>query len=136
MKTPTAPPQTTQSQAPPSRRARRTSSSARTTSPPAKQWAQQLAVAVIDAIGGRRQVRSVQRWMTPEVFRQVRAAAEANPRKTGSLPAIAMASRVFVVSDEVVEFAVTVWDQGKARAVAGRLVRLRERWHLTDLETH
>ena len=54
----------------------------------------------------------------------------------GSLPALAMTSRICPVSNETFEFAVTVWDQNRARAVAGRLVRLRDRWQLCELETH
>ncbi len=99
-------------------------------------WAKQLAVAAVDVMEGRREIRSIQRWMTPEVRRQIQAAATQRRGRGGSLPAIAMAARTYRVNPDTAEFAVTVWDQERARAVAGRLVRLRERWHLTELEAH
>ncbi len=108
--------------------------------PSPEQWAQQIAVAVVDVISGRKDPRSLQRWMTADVYGYLRASTSASTSASrgrgGSLPALAMTSRICPVSNETFEFAVTVWDQNRARAVAGRLVRLRDRWQLCELETH
>lgn len=104
--------------------------------PSPEQWAQQIAVAVVDVIAGRKDPRSLQRWMTTDVYGSLRASVSAARGGRASLPALAMTSRICPVSNETFEFAVTVWDQNRARAVAGRLVRLRDRWQLCELETH
>ena len=104
--------------------------------PSPDKWAQQIAVAVVDVIGGRKDARSLQRWMSAEVYGSLRASARLSRDNGGSLPALAMSSRVCRVASETFEFAVTVWDQNRARAVAGRLERLRDRWQLCELETH
>ena len=98
-------------------------------------WAQHLAVAIVDVMGGRREARSIQRWMIPEVYSQIRAVSQRTRCQGGSMPALAMTSRACSVSPECVEFAVTIWDQDRARAVAGRLKVVRTRWQLCEFET-
>lgn len=104
--------------------------------PEARLIAQQLSVAIVDAIEGRRNVRSLQRWTVPEVYRSLQAMVAAHPGRSSSLPALAMGTRVFCVDANTVEFASTVWDQSHAQAVAGRLVKVRSRWVIVALESH
>lgn len=103
--------------------------------PDARLVAQQLSVAVVDVVEGRRDARSIQRWMTPEVYRSLLSMVLARRGRGGSLPALAMTTRAFRVNADTIEFATTVWDQSRARAVAGRLIRLRKRWLIVALES-
>lgn len=85
-------------------------------------------------MGGRREARSIQRWMTPEVYNQIRAVSQRTRCQGGSMPALAMTARACSVTSDCVEFAVTIWDQDRARAVAGRLKVVRTRWQLCEFE--
>ncbi|WP_099331767.1 Rv3235 family protein [Actinomyces minihominis] len=98
-------------------------------------WAKHLSVAIVDVMGGRREARSIQRWMTPEVYNQIRAVSQRTRWQGGSMPALAMTARACSVAPDSVEFAVTIWDQDRARAVAGRLKMVRTRWQLNEFET-
>lgn len=104
--------------------------------PDPRLMAQHLAVAIVDVVEGRRDARSVQRWLTTDVYRHLLAMTHARRGQGGSLPALAMTTRTFRVNENTVEFATTVWDQSRARAVAGRLVRMRTRWLIVELESH
>lgn len=101
----------------------------------AEQWVKALSAAVVDVLAGRRDARSIQRWISPQVYAQLTPMAADYAWTGSSFPALPMAVRLCPLSEVNVEFAVTVWDRHRARAVAGRIVAVRDRWLLTELET-
>lgn len=100
--------------------------------PEAEKWAKVIAAASVDVVCSRRDPRSLKRWLTPAAFERLQHQQATNPTVKGSA-ARPVNARLFKVNERTVEFAVTVWDQGKLRAVAGRLEKLRHRWLTTAL---
>ena len=100
--------------------------------PEAENWAKTIAAASIDVLASRRDARSLKRWLTPGCFEQLQHGQHLEVAARGS-PARPVNARLFKVDERTVEFAVTVWDQGRLRAVAGRLEKLRHRWLTTAL---
>lgn len=103
-------------------------------SPAAEKWAKVIAAACVDVVSARKDARSLKRWVTPDVYTGLTEAKATAPRATHARTAQAVTARVYVVDERNVEFAVTVWDHDKHRAVAGRLAKLRNRWLATALE--
>lgn len=100
----------------------------------ASSWAKTLASATVDALAGRRDHRSLQRWLTPAAYETLVANISAAPSAGSSLTARPLNARIFEIDERTVEFSVTVWDQHRVRAVAGRLMKLRHRWLATALQ--
>lgn len=99
-----------------------------------EQWTRAISVAIIDVLSGRRRPRSIERWLSPKAFSALcQAVAQRDPRG-GALPGWAVSSRVFPQGGGHFEFTATVWDQDRARAVAGHIVAFRGRWLVTDVE--
>lgn len=99
-----------------------------------EQWARAISVAIVDAISGRIGVRSIERWLSPKAFSVLSRRAAGREPSRGTLPGWAISSRVFPVGKGHYEFTATIWDQDRARAVAGHITAFRGRWLVTDLE--
>ncbi len=104
----------------------------RRSTPPPDRWAKALAAAVLDARAGRRDPRSIQRWVRPDLFPILHPHPDLLPRS--STPAVARNARAQQVGPGAFEVAVTLWEHGRVRAVALRLEEQRGRWLATALE--
>lgn len=96
-------------------------------------WAKALGAAVLDVKAGRKDARSLQRWLAPAVYNDLASQLSAFDQRKSSVPARALSARVYAVNAKTCEVAVTLWEGGRARAVAGRLVNVRGRWLATAL---
>lgn len=98
-------------------------------------WARALASAILDAVEGRRDLRSLDRWLTRELFHQLSKSCGV-PQGAGSKLRRAKphSTRIWCTSRDVAEVAVTVWDQDRLRAVAMRMVRKRQGWIVSRVE--
>lgn len=98
-------------------------------------WARALAGAILDAVEGRRDLRSLDRWITRELFTQLTKSCRPYQR-TDQKPRRAQpySTRAWYASNRVVEIAVTVWDQDRLRAVSMRLVRRNKGWIVAAVE--
>lgn len=99
-----------------------------------EQWARAIAVAIVDVVSGRRRARSIERWLSPKAFAALSRGASKREPRSGALPGWAISSRVFPQGKGHYEFTATIWDQDRARAVAGHIAAFRGRWLVTDLE--
>ncbi len=98
-------------------------------------WALALASAIFDAMAGRRDLRSLDRWITRELFTQL--AKSCLPYQRGDqkpLRSQPCSTRTWYVSSRVAEIAVTVWDQDRLRAVAMRMALRNKGWIVTAVE--
>ena len=101
--------------------------------PEAEKWAKAIAAASVDVVAGRRDPRSLRRWLTPAAFERLLSEQSPHSPIKGS-PARPVSARIFKVDERTAEFAVTVWDGEQLRAVAGRREKLRHRWLTTALK--
>ena len=100
-----------------------------------EQWARVLAAAVLDAVEGRRDIRTLARWMTRDLFVNLqKVCQERPPGPKNPKPAKAHSVRVWSPQPECAEVAVTLWDRDRLRAVAMRLQLRRGRWVVNALE--
>ena len=100
-----------------------------------EQWGRVLAAAVLDAVEGRREVRTLTRWVSRDLFlslQKVCGARRGGPKNPK--PAKAHSVRVWSPHPESAEVAVTLWDRDRLRAVAMRMQLRRGRWVVTALE--
>ena len=91
-------------------------------------WARAFCTAVFDIEAGRRDARSLRRWMALDLFNNFARRINAKAAPTGgSIPATAVSSRLWPVGPGVNEVACTVWDRGQLRGIAVRVEELRGR---------
>ncbi len=98
-------------------------------------WSRSLAAAIIDCVEGRRELRSIQRWLSRELYARLAKACSNKDhpsRRSGRINP--HSSRVWQVDDDTYEIAVTLWDRDRLRGVAMRLERIRLRWTVTAVE--
>ncbi len=100
--------------------------------PAPESWAKVLAAAVLDARAGRRDPRSLQRWLLPRLT-PLLAPMDQVPTSS-SLPAVARSAHAQQVAPGVFEVAVVLVEKGRACAVALRMREHRGRWLTTELE--
>lgn len=96
-------------------------------------WSKLLACAIIDSVEGRRDVRTLSRWIARDLFPKLTSCC-AELEERHPKPARAHSARSWQPSPGVAEVAVTLWDRDRLRAVAMRLERPRNRWLVTALE--
>lgn len=99
-----------------------------------EQWTRAISVAIVDVVSGRRRSRSIERWLSPKAFSVLSRGVARRDLTGGALPSWAISSRVFPQGKGHYEFTATVWDQNRARAVAGHIAAFRGRWLVTELE--
>lgn len=98
-------------------------------------WARAFCTAVFDIEAGRRDVRSLRRWMTFNLFQEFARRIDSKAAPTGgSIPATAVSARLWPVRPGVTEVACTVWDRGQLRGIAIRVEELRDRLIAVALE--
>lgn len=112
--------------------------------------ASSLSIAVLEALIGRRPLKQIERWFSKECFDKVRRRASitrdaiacqyANPAATYSpysknakLPKVKR-TRAQKVAEGKYEVCVLVTDGQRTRAMALRVEKSYNSWHITDLE--
>lgn len=95
-----------------------------------------IALAAVEALGGRRPLAQLARWLTPGVLQavQVRAALTLRVRGTSSRAPQVRRVRACAVDQHTLEASVVVEDGPVVRAVALRLETHRGAWRATVLE--
>ena len=98
-------------------------------------WSERFCSLVIDVDAGRREPRSLRRWMSNELYATFARRIELVPKPTkGSVRAVTVSSRLCQAGPGAYEVACTVWDRGQLRAVAVRVKEFRGRWLAVALE--
>lgn len=98
-----------------------------------------VAVACVEVEAGRRPLRDLAGWLSPEVYDKVARRLEllaSSPatRGTGTPPPRPVGARVCEVAPGRIEASATVFTDGRARAFALRLERRLSRWKVTTVE--
>lgn len=97
-------------------------------------WSSNLVRAILDALGGRRDLSTVRRWIDPQLYRRLAARATSQPPGEPTVPVKIRTVRTCQLDATRIESAVIVEDQGHVRAAAIRLEAFRGRWRVTALE--
>lgn len=98
-------------------------------------WSERFCSLVIDVDAGRREPRSLRRWMSNELYATFARRIELVPKPTkGSVRAVTVSSRLCQAGPGAYEVACTIWDRGQLRAVAVRVKEFRGRWLAVALE--
>ncbi len=100
----------------------------------AEHWVRAISVVMVDVLSGLRHPRSLDRWLAPKALAQLGDYVAAHKREGGSMPSTVMSSHVVTLEPGHYEFAATVWDHERARAVSGHIVAFRGRWMVTEIE--
>jgi hypothetical protein len=98
-----------------------------------------IALAAIEALGGRRPLAQLARWLTPGVYEALRLRTSITARALGAAAGAGRHPaprrvRACTVGAGVVEATVVVDDGTRVRAVALRLEAMRGAWRTTALE--
>lgn len=97
-------------------------------------WSSNLVRAIFDALGGRRDLAALRRWIDPTLYRRLAARVDTQPADSRTTPVVVRAVRLCQLDPHKAESAVVVEDQGRVRATAIRLEEFRGRWRVTALE--
>ncbi len=99
-----------------------------------EKWGRILATAIVDTVEGRRDVRTLARWLSTTLFKRLASQLEVQEVPANPKPAKAHSARAYRVSPDSAEVAVTLWDRDRLRAVALHMERNRGRWIVTAAE--
>ncbi len=104
--------------------------------PDAREWAGQIAQALVEVMTAARPAPQVVRWTSPEVYAAVtrRAAASSRRGVGGQRRAVVRTVRICEPADGVVEACAVVVQSDRVRALAMRMTGLDRRWVVTDLQ--
>lgn len=98
-------------------------------------WSRPLAVALMDSIEGRRDLRTLRRWMTTELYQRLeKSVAIFDPQTKAQASLTANSCRIWRPSANAAEIVVTIWDEDRLRAIAMRMERRHARWTITSVE--
>lgn len=97
-----------------------------------------IAVACVEVEAGRRPLRDLAGWLSPEVYdkvaRRLELLAAAPTARTATAHVRPLGARVCEVAPGRIEASATVQCDGRARAFAMRLERRLSRWKVTTVE--
>ncbi len=110
------------------------SATAKNTDANAEHWVRAISVVIVDVLSGLRHPRSLERWLSPKALAQLSDYVAKQKREGASMPSTVMSAHVVTLEPGHYEFAATVWDHERARAVSGHIVAFRGRWMVTEVE--
>ncbi|HAM21485.1 MAG TPA: hypothetical protein DCQ04_04280 [Actinobacteria bacterium] len=101
--------------------------------PEPQAWAQRYGQAWVEACGGRRSLKQLSRWSTPQVLAQLQSShrVATTTRHSRSPQALVRSIRVDEPADGIVEVAAIVRTPGRSRALTLRLEGWDGRWICT-----
>lgn len=97
-------------------------------------WSTNMVRAIIDSLGGRRDLAGLRRWIDPPLCRRLEARAQCATSETRTTSIRIRTARIYRVNDSTAETAIVMEDQGRVRAAAVRIETFRGRWRITALE--
>lgn len=97
-------------------------------------WAANLARALVEVRLGRRSLGGLRRWLQPHLCTILLQESELPPPSSCARSARVRRTRVQSLSPTSAEICVIVEDYGRVYAVAMRVEKHRQRWHITALE--
>lgn len=106
--------------------------------PPPDSWARTLVVALAEVLVGARPARQLNRWLDPgayaRVARRAGLAARLGGRPESPARARLLGLRLTEPAPDQYEVSAVVHDGARVRAIALRMRRSGERWHVADAE--
>ena len=103
--------------------------------PEPEDWVTHMAQALVEVMSGARPAPQVIRWTTPEVYAAVvRRNAASSRRAKVVRRALVRRVRICEPVDGVLEACAVVFDNGRVRAIAMRLIGVDRRWVVSELQ--
>lgn len=104
--------------------------------PDPRLWSASLALALAEAVQGRRPISQLSRWVDEQVHATLAVAVrrDGHPASRPSRPAVLRSVRLQFPATDAVEVAAHVQVDGRSRALAFRLEGWYDRWLCTALE--